>query len=369
MACSRRPAPCGAPGASGAVRSRSSRRWPPSPASASSPTSSETPARRLKRERRFRRPRGAGAESKAEAAKDTTFDWPTYGFNDARTRYVPNGQGQASVRQLVRLELPGRQAARVLADHRRRADLLHGHRRAFLRAQRPRARSLWQDRVGQLNASAPAYGNHRLFGVNLEPGQAFALRPRDGKLLWRTPLPGRSESSPLAFKDDLVIFGCECGTVFALDQRNGSIEWTVETGGAIKGALAQGGKRLRRQLRGRDLRDRRQVRPRQWKNNTTGGCFGRGGGVDSTGGGVRPVTSGASTPASTASTMDTGEIAWSKSTGAEVYSGPVAADTDPGPRQRLHRLGRRQLLRPRRSRPARPAGNRNTGGDVTGAAT
>ena len=27
---------------------------------------------------------------KQKRPKDTTFDWPTYGFNDARTRYVPS---------------------------------------------------------------------------------------------------------------------------------------------------------------------------------------------------------------------------------------------------------------------------------------
>ena len=29
-------------------------------------------------------------EPKQKRPKDTTFDWPTYGFNDARTRYVPS---------------------------------------------------------------------------------------------------------------------------------------------------------------------------------------------------------------------------------------------------------------------------------------
>ena len=54
--------------------------------------------------------------------------------------------GQAAVRRL-RVELPGRQAARVLADRRRRHPLLPGQGRALLRARAPtRARSSGRSR-------------------------------------------------------------------------------------------------------------------------------------------------------------------------------------------------------------------------------
>ena len=139
--------------------------------------------------------------------------------------------------------------------------LLHGHRRAVLRAQhaggqgRVAGSDRRAERVGPRLRQPPA--------VRRQPRARAGVRASapDGKMLWKTPLPGRSESSPLAFKDELVIFGCECGTVFALDQKNGSIEWTVETGGRDQGCARAGrGQRLRRQLRGRVLRDRRRVR-------------------------------------------------------------------------------------------------------------
>ena len=56
-------------------------------------------------------------------------------------------------------------------------------------------------------------------------------------MLWRHPLPGRSESSPLVHGGK-VIFGCESGDIFALDAKTGKTDWTVHTGGAVKGALA-----------------------------------------------------------------------------------------------------------------------------------
>jgi outer membrane protein assembly factor BamB len=266
---------------------------------------------------------------KQKRPKDTTFDWPTYGFNDQRTRYVPNDKVKPPFDQSDW----SFQAGKLLEF----SPIIVGERVYFMdidarfyALNTPEGKVAWQDRIGRLNASAPAYGNHRLFGVNLEPGQAFALRPRDGKVLWKTSLPGRSESSPLAFKDELVIFGCECGTVFALDQKNGSIEWTVETGGAIKGALAQGkGNVYGGNYAGEFFSIDAESGNVKWKINTIGGSFGRGGGIYSTPAvAFGRVYFGSIDSRVYSLDMDTGEIAWSKSTGAEVYSGPVAADTD-----------------------------------------
>ena len=123
----------------------------------------------------------------------------------------------------------------------------------------------WERKIGSLNASAPAYANGRLFAVNLEPHQAVALRPKPhgSDVLWRHPLPGRSESSPLVHRGR-VILGCESGDIFALDEKTGKTRWTVSTAGAVKGGLAlQRRHGVRRQLRGRDLRDRRLERQRQ----------------------------------------------------------------------------------------------------------
>jgi outer membrane protein assembly factor BamB len=267
-------------------------------------------------------------EPKQKRPKDTTFDWPTYGFNDQRTRYVPTDKVQPPFDSSDW----SFQAGKLLEF----SPIIVGERIYFMDLEArfyalnaPKGKVAWQDRLGERNASAPAYSNHRLFGVNLEPGQAFALRPRDGKVLWRTPLPGRSESSPLAFKDKLVIFGCECGTVFALDQKNGSIEWTVETAGPIKGALAQGkGNVYGGNYAGEFFSIDAESGNVEWKIDTIGGSFGRGGGVYSTPAvAFGRVYFGSIDSRVYSLDMDTGEIAWSKSTGAEVYSGPAIADT------------------------------------------
>ena len=159
---------------------------------------------------------------------------------------------------------------------------------------------------------------------------------------------GRSESSPSPSRRR-CIFGCECGTVFALDQKDGSIEWTVETGGAIKGALAQGrGNVYGGNYAGEFFSIDAETGKVEWRINTIGGSFGRGGGVYSTPAVAFGVYFGSIDSRVYSLDMDTGEIAWSKSTGGGL-SGPVVADTRQHSSHGLHRVGRRQLLRARRS--------------------
>ena len=157
-----------------------------------------------------------------------TVDWPLYG-HDLAAHAVPAGQGPEPAVPLLAVELPGGKAARVPADRGQGQDLLHGQGRDVLRAQHRQGPVQWKRKIGSLNASAPAYADGRLFAVNLEPHQAVALRPNEhgSKVLWRHPLPGRSESSPLVHGGK-VIFGCESGDIFALDEKTGKTKWTVQ---------------------------------------------------------------------------------------------------------------------------------------------
>ena len=260
--------------------------------------------------------------------KDETVDWPTYGLNDARTRYFPTDVVKPPFDSSDWSFQAGKllEFSPIIVDDR---IFFMDIDARFYALDAKKGKVLWKQRVGTLNATAPAYSDNRLFAVNLEPGQAVALRPRDGKVLWRKPLPGRSESSPLAFKDELVIFGCECGTVFALDQKDGSIEWSVETGGPIKAALAQGkgnvyGGNYAGEFFSIDAKTGRQ----EWRITTSGGSFGRGGGVYSTPAvAYGRVYFGSIDSRVYSVDMDNGQVAWSKSTGAEVYSSPAIADT------------------------------------------
>jgi len=264
--------------------------------------------------------------------KHRTVDWPTYGFNAARTKHFPTRK--------VRPPFAGSdwsfQAGKLLEF----SPILVGNRlyvqdidaRVYAIDER-NGKIIWKNRVGRLNASAPAYHDGRLFVVNLDPGQAVALRARDGKVLWRRPLPGRSESSPLVYKGKLVIFGCECGSVYALRARDGKVVWEVKTAGAVKGALAKGkdnvyGGNYAGEYFAIDA-DTGRV---EWKREAIGGSFGRGGGIYST-----PAVAwgrvyfGSIDSRVYSVDMDTGEIAWSYSTGAEVYSGPAVADVRGAP--------------------------------------
>ena len=151
--------------------------------------------------------------------KDTTVDWPAYGYNDQRTRYLPTDVVQPPFDSSDWSYQAGKllEFSPIVVDDRlyfidNDAPLLRARRRTGkvdLEAGRRAERLLARVR------GRPAVRRH------LEPGQAFALRARNGKVLWERPLPGRSETSPLAYSDKLVIFGCECGTVFALDLKDG----------------------------------------------------------------------------------------------------------------------------------------------------
>ena len=192
----------------------------------------------------------------------------------------------------------------------------------------------WKRKIGSLNASSPAYADGRLFAVNLEPQQAVALEPHKhgSKVLWRHPLPGRSESSPLVHAGK-VIFGCESGDIFALDEKSGKTKWTVHTGGAVKGALAfDDGTVFADNYAGEMYAIDAGNGHVKWTAHTQGGGFLRGGGVYST-----PAVAwgrvylGGLDGRVYSFVEKTGELAWSQSTGAEVYPSPAVAETPHSP--------------------------------------
>ena len=301
--------------------------------------------------------------------KDTTVDWPTYGYNDARTRYFPTDtvkppydSSDWSFQAGKLLEFSPIIVNDVLyfQDIEAKVYALSGKT----------GKVIWDERIGTRTASSLAFSKHRLFVTNLEPGQAVALRPRDGKVLWRTPLPGRSESSPLAFKDKLLIFGCECGDVFALDQKTGKVEWTVETSGEIKGGLAQGsGNVYGGNYAGELFAIDAETGEEEWRVSTSGGSFGRGGGIYSTPAvAFGRVYFGSIDSRVYSVDMDNGDIAWSKSTGAEVYSGPAVADTE-GTRATVYIGSADNNVYALDAKTGETRWQQNAGGQVTGAGT
>jgi len=188
---------------------------------------------------------GCGGSSKGTTAVTTsstpnrpapqTTDWPTYGLDSGRTRYLPTN----------RVKPPYKLAWSYDAGHLMEySPIVVGHTlygidnngEAFAlntRNGKPR----WRRDVATLNASAPTFSNGRLYISSLEPGQVQALNASNGKVVWRHPLPGRTESSPLATGNE-VIAGCECGSVYALKAENGKELWSTAVGGAVKASPA-----------------------------------------------------------------------------------------------------------------------------------
>src|SRR3954451_12963779 len=262
-----------------------------------------------------------------------TVDWPLYGHDLARTRYLPAKHLDPPFRS----SLWSFQAGKLLEFQpiviRKRIYFMDKDG-TFYALSTDSGKVEWKRKIGTLNASSPAYADGRLFAVNLEPQQAVALEPHKhgSKVLWRHPLPGRSESSPLVHSGK-VIFGCESGDIFALDEKKGNTKWTVHTGGPVKGALAfDHGTVFADNYAGEIYAIDAGNGHVRWTAHTQGGGFLRGGGVYST-----PAVAwgrvylGGLDGRVYSFEEKTGQLAWSQSTGAEVYSSPAVADTPHAP--------------------------------------
>jgi outer membrane protein assembly factor BamB len=268
-----------------------------------------------------------------EKPEAKTVDWPLYGRDLQRTRYLPSKHLDPPFRS----SLWSFQAGKLLEFQpiaiRKRVYFMDKDG-MFYALSTDTGKVEWKRKIGSLNASSPAYSDGRLFAVNLEPQQAVALEPRKhgSKVLWRRQLTGRSESSPLVHAGK-VIFGCESGDIFALDEETGKIKWTVHTGGAVKGALAfDDGVLFAANYAGEIHAIDAGSGNVKWTAHTQGGGLLRGGGVYST-----PAVAwgrvylGGLDGRVYSFVEKTGELAWSQSTGAEVYPSPAVADTPHSP--------------------------------------
>ena len=266
-------------------------------------------------------------EPKERKPKDLTVNWPTYGFSNARTRYFPTQLVKPPFRNSDWSIQFGKllEFSPIIVD-----DVIYvmDIDARFYAIDAEKGKIIWKNKIGDLNATSPAFSKGRLFATNLGPGQAVSLRARDGKVLWKTPIPGRSESSPVVFRHRLVIFGCECGTVFGLNAKSGKIEWQFDTAGEIKGALAlDHGTVYGGNYAGEAFAIKADSGKQVWRSTTSGGSFGRGGGIYSTPAvAYGRVYLGSIDSRVYSLDQETGSIAWSTSTGAEVYSGPAVAN-------------------------------------------
>jgi len=260
---------------------------------------------------------------KKKPKKERDFVWPIFGYTPDRAKAFDTDLGPPFRKVWYRkadslLEFPP-----VLADDTLYFVTNEGN---LIAVDARRGKKKWKRSVGTLSAASPAWSKGRLFVVSLD-GRVTALRAKDGKVLWRKDIPSRTESSPYV-RNERVYFGSEDGTVYAVRAKNGRTIWTYRAPGAVKAALAYVDGRLffgdyagvATALRARDGQ-------RIWDTATAGLALGRSGRFYSTpAAAFGRIYMGSTDGRVYSFTQRSGETAWSRSTGAYVYSGPAAAD-------------------------------------------
>ncbi len=263
---------------------------------------------------------------KPKVAKRKAVSWPLYGYDRARTRYLPAKGVKPPFKRVWRykdgplLEFPP-----VIAGGKLYLVNNSGYAIAL---DADTGRQLWRRRIGRLNASSPTYYRHRLYIVNLVPGHVVKLDARTGRVLWKRSLPGRAESSPVVVGRSLY-FGCEDGNLYSLSIRNGNVRWATGLGGPVKSAPAYYGGVLYvgdygGYMNAVEAKNGKLV----WQSDSLGQGFGTSGAFYST-----PAVAFGRVYAGNNDTRvysfdrHDGTIAWTYSTGGYAYSGPAVAST------------------------------------------
>jgi outer membrane protein assembly factor BamB len=266
---------------------------------------------------------------KAVHGKPTTVNWPIFGLNPARTRYLP-AKGIKPPFKLIwhYTERPLLEFPPVYADGRLYA--VNNSGTAFA-LDSETGKVLWERRIGRLNASSPAYHKGRLYIVNLVPGHIVKLDAATGKILWRHPLPGRAESSPLVLGDS-VYFGSEDGYLYSLSTANGNIRWKTQLGGPVKAAPAYRDGVLYVGDYGGDMNAVRAADGKLiWQSGSLGTGVSGGEFYSTPAVAFGRVYAGNNDGRVYSYDQQDGALAWTHSTGGYVYSGPTVATTPTTP--------------------------------------
>jgi len=177
-------------------------------------------------------------------------DWPLFGYDDARLRWVPSTLGPPfhrawtfRARKLV--EFPP-----VVAYGRL---FFANNGGTIFAVAAANGRAQWRFETGRCSAASPAVANHVVYVALMnEPpcnttrtdvdGRVYALDARKGHVLWSARI-GPSESSPLV-ANGLVYVGDWRGKVYALSAKDGHVVWSFQTGDKVKGAVTLSGRRV-----------------------------------------------------------------------------------------------------------------------------
>lgn len=271
-----------------------------------------------------------GATGETPKKGDQAVDWPTYGLNPERTRYLPSRDLKPPFRVAWRLN--GRKLLEyspIIAGGSLYA--INNNGEAFA-AKTKTGKVRWRREVASRNASSPAYSDNSLYLANLDPGQVVSLSAKTGKVRWKHPLPGRTESSPVVIGNKVMV-GCECGTLFALDKETGKTLWEASLGAEVKAAPAvSDGIAYVGTYGGTMSAIRVADGSIKWQSGSQGGSFGTAGAFYSTAAvAFGRVYAGSKDGRMYSYEKDTGDVAWSHTTNDEIYAAPVAADTPKTP--------------------------------------
>lgn len=261
--------------------------------------------------------------------KPKTVNWPMYGLNPARTRYLPARGIHPPFKLLWHYtERPLLEFPPIYADGKLYA--VNNSGMAFA-LDAETGKVLWETRIGHLNASSPAYSKGRLYIVNLVPGHIVKMNAATGKVIWKHNLPGRAESSPLVLGSS-VYFGCENDYLYSLSTHNGNIRWKTQLGGPVKAAPAFRDGVLYVGDYGGDMNAvRASTGKLLWQSGSLGTGVSGGEFYSTPAVAFGRVYAGNNDGRVYSYDQKDGTLAWTHSTGGYVYSGPTVATTDNTP--------------------------------------
>jgi outer membrane protein assembly factor BamB len=259
----------------------------------------------------------------------TNVNWPFYGFNKERTRYLDAPEVKPPY--AVRWSFKGRRLLEYSPIAVGGAIYGINNNGLAFSIKKHSGKARWIREVATRNASAPAYSDARVYISNLEPGQVIALATKDGSTLWRRALPGRTESSPVV-AGNTVIAGCECGTLFAFDKVTGKTLWQTNLGGQLKAAPAiSNGVAYIGDYSGTMSAVRISDGTIKWQSDSQGTGFAAGAFYGTAAVAFGRVYAGAKDGRVYSFNKENGDVVWSHTIGGQVYAGAAAAATKTSP--------------------------------------
>jgi outer membrane protein assembly factor BamB len=264
------------------------------------------------------------------------FQWPRYGYDEARTRFFPNStnldpplrRGWKYVDGAL-LEFPPviyKTTLYFIDDDgsAKAVNKLNGKLR-------------WEHKVGTLAAASPAIDarHHLIFvpllsvsGSSPGNGRLLALSMRTGRVVWTHIVPAGAESSPTVIGQS-VYYGDQAGNVLSLQTKTGHVNWTYHASAAVKGGPAYAdGKLYFGDYAGRAYSLNAATGHQIWAVSTNGTHFGFGSGnfYSTPGVAFGRVYMGNTDGRVYSFAERNGELAWATGTGAYVYGSPAVAE-------------------------------------------